>query len=186
MNNIIILEDFIDLEYSTFLENLLMGADFPVYMNSVTVQPYKLGTFKDKNTIEGIQFVHTFVNYGDHNNPYLQHVLPIHLKLCGHLKKDYNLFRCKINVNVPYPGFDGTQYYTPHMDLPESHTITAIYYINDSDGDTIFFDENHNIIQRITPKKGTLVYFRSNMYHAGQPPNISKVRGVLNFNLIPV
>jgi hypothetical protein len=68
-----------------------------------------------------------------------------------------------------------------HRDQEES-MLVAIYYINDSDGDTLIFDDEYNIVQRVQPKKGRLIYFENDVLHAGQVPTNTEFRGVINFN----
>ena len=58
---------------------------------------------------------------------------------------------------------------------------SLIYYINDSDGDTIFFNKKLKEIKRVTPKKNTAVLFDSNILHCGCNPIKSSMRGVINF-----
>ena len=56
-----------------------------------------------------------------------------------------------------------------------------LFYINDSDGDTFFFN-NKEIFKRITPKKNRLVIFDGNIKHAGTHPIKSEKRIVLNID----
>lgn len=49
-------------------------------------------------------------------------------------------------------------------------SYSVIYYVNDSSGDTHFFDEDLKLKKRITPKKGNGVIFNSSILHAGQYP----------------
>ena len=58
---------------------------------------------------------------------------------------------------------------------------TFLYYVNDSDGDTIFFNKNKKEIKRVKPKKGTGVLFKSNTLHAGSNPINSDKRMVINY-----
>jgi len=67
---------------------------------------------------------------------------------------------------------------SPHRDMEENEYVSGIYYVKDSDGDTVFFGDT---ITRITPKKGTLVIFPSNLLHASSNPQISQERIVINF-----
>ena len=52
---------------------------------------------------------------------------------------------------------------TPHM--------VALYYVNDADGDTFFFDRNREVINRVTPKKGRMVVFDGLTLHASSMPS---------------
>ena len=70
--------------------------------------------------------------------------------------------------------------------------MVMIYYVNDSDGDTIFFNEKHTgtidnskktISQRITPKKNKCIIFDGLQYHAGSTPKNSH-RMFININFI--
>jgi len=82
------------------------------------------------------------------------------------------------------------KYGIPHYDSETPNTKILIYYINDSDGDTVIFDEFFNgeinsekktISQRIAPKKARAVMFDSNRYHAASWPS-EVTRRVININ----
>ena len=84
----------------------------------------------------------------------------------------------------------------PHVDLldgdelPKLKLITGLYYINDSDGDTILYNEKYSkdlqhplsICKIITPKKGRMVFFSGDRMHSAGYPSLSKKRLVANFN----
>jgi hypothetical protein len=96
-----------------------------------------------------------------------------------------------ISVNFSTPtGFKTNKYGVPHYDRQELNTKILIYYINDSDGDTVIFDEFYNgeinsekktISQRITPKKSRAVMFDSNRYHSASWPS-ENTRRIININ----
>ena len=67
----------------------------------------------------------------------------------------------------------------PHVDMPDSHLV-CLYYINNSDGDTTFFN-GENEIKKISPKKGRIVLFDGSIKHSGGIPKNSP-RFVLNIN----
>jgi len=70
----------------------------------------------------------------------------------------------------------------PHVDIEESNYISCVYYVNNSSGDTIIFDDQKNIVKSVSPKKGTGVLFDSNMLHSGSyPKKENEPRFVMNF-----
>jgi len=69
----------------------------------------------------------------------------------------------------------------PHRDLPYPHLV-CLYYINDIDGDTLFFeDDKSTIFKKISPKKGRVVVFDGSIFHAPCIPTINP-RAVINYN----
>ena len=80
---------------------------------------------------------------------------------------------------------------TPHIDLEDQEHIVALYYVCDSDGDTIIYNErkdqgleakSYTIKQKVTPKQGRMVLFDGSLYHTAQQP-LNNVRCVVNYNL---
>jgi len=86
--------------------------------------------------------------------------------------------------------------YIPHID--NSNVWVLIYYVLDSDGDTLLFDqttsyfpqgsilpEDLNILSiktSITPQKGKAVLFWGNRIHVGKPPIENDYRILINHN----
>ena len=89
--------------------------------------------------------------------------------------------------------------YEPHIDMPkhEEH-VNMIFYIEDSDGDTIIYkekffpQEGQHVVpqqsktlteeQRISPKANRLVIFSGEHWHTGQSPKEHNRRVILNLN----
>lgn len=88
----------------------------------------------------------------------------------------YEFIRMKIGLLLP--GRD--QPNNRHIDFPFPHT-TAIYYVSDSDGDTVFYD-GCDIIHRCKPEKGKAVVFDGSIYHASSCPINYNRRFVINLN----
>lgn len=102
----------------------------------------------------------------------------------------------RIHFSIP-TGEVSLQYEVPHYDVffPEKvkKCKSIVYYINESDGDTVIFDEyvdvnnpfdfnKKTVMQRVSPKKGSAIMFDSNRYHCGSYPS-KNMRLVLNLIL---
>ena len=76
---------------------------------------------------------------------------------------------------------------TPHIDLDNRKHLVALYYVCDSDGDTVIYNErkeskSYTIKQKVTPKQGRMVLFDGSLYHTAEQP-LNNVRCIVNYNL---
>ena len=84
---------------------------------------------------------------------------------------------------------------TAHIDIYDDNEanidfIVALYYVIDSDGDTIIYNERvkdpegkYTIKSSVTPKQGRMVIFDGKLYHAARQPINSNTRCIVNYNL---
>ena len=106
-----------------------------------------------------------------------------------------NVIRTKVNMAFKQDENYKNKIQTPHSDQSDQgyEWITGIYYVNDSDGDTLIFNEeesdldekgnnNLTILEKISPKKGRLVLFNGKKIHVGSHPTEHTNRIVINFN----
>lgn len=104
-------------------------------------------------------------------------------------KDDLILHRIRYGINIR--SSDNQDYNTPHLDFPDdflNNHYTALYYVNDSDGDTVIFNETtrskkYTILKRITPEKGKLCIFDGKHFHASSRPKTNDYRIVITLNL---
>jgi hypothetical protein len=107
------------------------------------------------------------------------------------------LLRIRLRYTHKGTGHTSSKYAAPHVDfytgMPYS---TLVYYVDDSDGDTIIFDKVFNAgdeynpvisaqlpeLVRITPKKGSALFFNGHRFHAGNFPINYSSRIVINFD----
>lgn len=180
-----IVDDFLPSAYQNELEKVLLGVSFPWYLNLVTVYE-KNGILHNSTTKDGFQFTHGFIQEGDVYSDYypLVSTLPYHLLLKENIEIE-KVMRIKANLTTQEDGFLASNHHAVHVDYTLDNLITCIYYVNDSDGDTVFFtqDGKHEI-NRVSPKKGRLVCFDGSTPHAGRPPINKKHRCVINFNFL--
>ena len=88
--------------------------------------------------------------------------------------------RLFVDLPTPNPKLDTP----PHMDFKSPHWV-CLYYVNDSDGDTVFFKNDMKTeIKRVSPKKGRIAFFDGSILHAGTPSETNS-RAVVNFNFTP-
>jgi len=118
-------------------------------------------------------------------------------------KKLAKKYRIKINKTIPHHIDVNEEYRLLHIDQMEPH-VTIIYYINDSDGDTLIFNDKNNkhlkdikeytnndnflnpknfeLTKCLSPKKGRVVVFDGGTWHYGKYPTKGE-RNVININL---
>jgi hypothetical protein len=189
-----IYDDIIPVEQQIFIEESMTDTAFPWFLTKHgTVQenateylncyiPEELRT--GYTVKEYVQFIHMFYTLQRetcspaHNTI----TLPIFekLKIAANLKFT-QLLRVKANFQTQC-NFSKEEFVNmPHIDSFIDHKV-ALYYVNDSDGDTVFFKEDGTIIQSVSPKRGRFVVFDGTQYHAGRHPKNSDMRIVINFN----
>ena len=98
-----------------------------------------------------------------------------------------DVFRIKLNLLVQH---NNPPTNPAHTDNTRSDVKTLLYYIDDSDGDTVlynqFFGDSFPLTEykRVIPKQGRLVLFNATQWHASTNPTNNKVRSIININFI--
>lgn len=71
-----------------------------------------------------------------------------------------------------------------HTDMDDKN-ITAIFYVNTSDGNTLLYDrEGKNLLKEIEPVENRLLIFDGNLLHTGHSPSKHKCRVLINMNFM--
>ena len=188
-----VFDDIIDSELQDKIENMLMSFECPWYYHPSTVtsfdleqnvKKYKIPYKIVENMVDTHMFVHTIVRDGEIKSPVLG---PVCAKILKQFVKKTNIstdniYRLKANLQVRDTSIEENKYNAIHIDNDEPHWV-VIYYVNNSDGDTLLFDKNFQIIKKVSPKKGRILLFRGDILHASRGPRKSLNRCVLNINL---
>ena len=192
-NKVLVFDDIIDLEYQEKIKNVLIGEEtfndyyFPWYFTQdVTNQ-------KDKNSQKRSALTHQYViseddtdTVGTIDSVFHDLFIPLLNKACNKVdKQNISIIKGRSFLQLPI-NYKGKKEDTPHIDIIDSHFV-MLYYVCDSDGDTIIYNEqkksdNYTVQKRITPKQGRVVLFDGNFYHTAEQPT-DNVRCVVNYDL---
>jgi len=171
------------------------------YLTSVVDSPYQ-GWFFQKNIASNISgdisdygfnfWIWDNSRGGLMNTPLSQSLFPLLCQIKD-LVNCENILRSRLDMTVYLPQ---KKRHIIHIDLPQPN-ITTIYYFNDSDGDTIIYNEKSDyknmvvtgedaskftVKRTISPQKNRLVVFDGNYFHTGNSPTQHSNRILLNSN----
>ena len=192
-NEIYVFDDFIDIEYQEDIKKILLGEFeyegelFPwSYIEDVTASG-------DHDSQHRPALAHQYVEYVDGESVGRKLTIFHHLfldmlkKVCRKMViRNINVLQGRSFLQLPLNLKDRTVD-TPHIDIYDKRHIVALYYVCDSDGDTIIYNEReqlgtYTIKQKVTPKQGRMVLFDGSLYHTAEQP-LNNVRCVVNYNL---
>ena len=189
INEIKVIDNVIPKSYQDILENTLIknNGSFPWYfMNNLTKSNF------DSNDIYG--FIHVYNNFRtNYSSEYFNLLLPFMHQACE--KIDFNIQKIYLGRSFLTLPALMQQNSLWHTDLEDIDHLVFLYYVNDSDGDTLFSNltnkeitaseiknKDVEVIKNISPKKGRGVFFNGNIYHASTNPT-NGPRCVINFDL---
>ena len=191
---IVVIDDIIDLEYQEGIKGILLGDDyfkgrpFPwFYTEDVTGAG-------DKDSQHRAALGHEYVYLEDNGDvkvishfhnmflPMLKEVI----RRVGVKQEDAAILQGRSFLQLP-SNIQREDVDTPHIDIFDRKHLVALYYVCDSDGDTIIYNERvesetYTIKRRVTPKQGRVVIFDGTLYHTAEQP-LHSTRCVVNYNL---
>jgi hypothetical protein len=182
---------FLDTTKVIDVESIMLGANFPwIYSNRIidpTVSNHKILNVDEYN---GFQFTHVFYHGGRPQSDYYELALSVFYEFCNrHKIEPRAILRAKANLTTQDIRGNGIM---PHVDHPFDHNV-FLYYVNDSDGDTILFKEKFQTVgeeveltvdQFVPPVAGRAINFDGRTYHAPTIPQRSRARAVINITYI--
>jgi len=195
----IIIDDFLPEIYVESIYKL-MGGDqitwsFSKYSTSADPDGLEKLYYTDEPVKEHIQFRHIFIDENKIKSPHLQYIAPLIASYENVMGKIKYTQRIKANLLMPQ---DGVKLQRPHIDDTGVDAFnsngyvgnrkTLLYYVNNSDGDTLIYNEKYEgkpvgLVtkqQSISPVKGRAIIFDSNQIHSGHIPTDKKYRLVIN------
>jgi hypothetical protein len=186
-----VIDNFIPLSHQEEIKTVLLASQFPwFYVGDVTDHT----NTSSKNKSPALSSL--LRNNSTTTNNYYTYFLPLaHL---GASLVDYkfnDVIKCRTFLQFPLSNVSPTD--PLHIDSTIDHLV-VLYYVVDSDGDTIIVDkklgideqpandlnfEDFTILQKVTPKQGRAVIFDGRYYHTAEQPR-ENIRCVINFNVI--
>jgi len=117
-------------------------------------------------------------------NPATSLIMPLVFQIQDLIGCSNARIRCRADMTMYNP--NGIVHH-PHVDFEHPH-MASIYYVNDSDGDTILFNEQGDQqglgtfteMARIKPKANRLLVFQGSHLHTGHSPKEHPNRIIIN------
>lgn len=194
-DEILVVENVVPLEYQNKIINTSMSSNFPWYLMD------KLGRdYVDPNITDDTIFYHVA-----HNGLPLTEFSDFFMEILNSFAETTGISiktvgRIRLRYTHSSANHSAKKYSPPHVDFTDAGTYyTLIYYVDDSDGDTVVFDkifdpkrEKYEYvltkelkeIARVSPKKGSCLFFNGHRYHSGNWPINNNSRIVVNFNFV--
>jgi len=92
-----------------------------------------------------------------------------------------SFYMTRVRIILDFPQKTNEKYGLVHYD--SKGQLVILYYVTDAEGDTVFYDENGDVMQTVSPKAGRVVLFDSSLKHsAGFSKN--EHRCVINYNIL--
>lgn len=179
------IDNVIDKEYQEEIYRVLTDVKFPWhFLEDATHE-------KANSSVNSTpSFVNLIYHPNNETNPYQEFFMPLLEQLLE--KSGYTLtkllrIRAGFLLNTKYvlPS-QPYKYNTPHQDYTQEH-FTAVYYVNDTDGDTVVFHEiaptdNFHPMHKSSPKQGKALMFNGWHFHSSTCPKMFTKRIAITLN----
>lgn len=185
----IVIDDVVDKQVQDAIEKAVFGSAtqwvFARSMFQDTANPEA-----DEHQKNSLLFFTSFVTELDAQRLYTHPIVEACKKLNTSLD---SIFHIRMLLQLPVVLEQNKIHGVPHVDTPRSAPYNVgVYYVNDTDGDTYIFKQTSaspvNVLQdkfttahTVAPKKGRLIIFNSDTYHAVGKPK-KDIRAVINYH----
>lgn len=178
----------VDKEYQNKIYDYLTDISFPWhFMEDATTE--KINTIQGSTPAFG-----NLLFYPGQENPHLEFFKP----LIAAIERESNmtitnLMRVRagflLNTKYAIPSMP-YKYNTPHRDYDQEHYV-AVYYVNETDGDTVIFHETERAekyypMHKCSPEPGKVLLFNGWHYHSSTCPKMFTKRIAININFTAI
>ena len=188
-----IIDDFVPVGYQERIKDILLGPYTPwIFLHDATT-----GSTGQADQVNRPALLHVIKKGSNIETPLYSSLVPMLQRACSMTGRTFGQVaetRSILQLPLSEKCYDG-QPDTPHVDRSAPHFV-ILYYVVDSDGDTIIYDKRHErgqptllkntdypILHKITPKQGRAVVFDGNLFHTAEQPT-SQRRCILNTNIM--
>ena len=184
-DKISVFDDIIDKEYQKKIQQILFNKAQWQFIADVT---------NLHNTQQRPGFFHHFVQNKNEVSKINQDLLPMIIASARKIGfKHTDILQGRSFLQLPL-NLKNNNIDAPHVDADIDHLV-VLYYVNDSDGDTVIYENTFNGYdnvphfndlkekQRVTPKAGRVVIFNGKHWHTSNQPE-HNVRCIINYNLV--
>ena len=183
-------DDFLPEGIVEEIQDTLLNSDAGWFLGKQLLsKDYKFKTNIDP--YNGSQFNHLFFSDSKVHSPHWDMGYKLISQFCDkHNITLMAVMRCKSNLTFPDSSIDQSKTETPHVDHMWNH-FTLLYYVNDSDGETILYNQKFDgqkevvltELARVSPKAGRAVLFDGLLYHSPTVPS-KNYRAVINYTFL--
>jgi hypothetical protein len=200
-DQIIIFDELIPKQLQESIKLTIDGDQaFPWYMVKKIGHSRLNVEYQNPKTVDGSGFYHSVVDDGEVISKYYDYFKQLMFFFTDKTGIEVDkLIRIRLRLTNQQKGHTHETYGPVHVDFTKYAFpyYTLLYYVEDSDGDTILFDNVWNgdkssydpgkikdpkIAYRQTPKQGCGLVFNGHRYHAGNYPIDFQTRIVINFD----
>ena len=192
---ITVIDDFIDIDYQEKIKRELIGgfdsnknyhdSDFPwFYIEDVTAAG-------DSDSQHRPGLGHQYVEFDDVSpgivvSEHHELMVPM-LRKVGFTVGIRDVKVLQGRSFLQFPVKERGEIDLPHIDICNKIHIVGLYYVMDSDGDTVIYNERkesetYTIKERVSPKQGRMVIFDGGLFHAAEQP-LNSTRCIVNYNI---
>jgi len=190
-----VFDNIIPIEQQEIIKNTLFAYTFRWgFIDNVTG-----GGSRDERPAFG----HTFIRDGviKTHEDYIKMLNPLWTNCMEKIKEktntvgNYSIVKSRTFLQLPLRNVRGGEYDAHHIDLAAEH-FALLYYVCDSDGDTVIFEnmyskdntkapELHELREkkRVTPQQGRVVIFDGYYWHTATQPS-KGIRCVINTDVV--
>ena len=186
-SEIIVIDNIIDPDYQEQIKSILLGDinykdyEFPWYYTKDVTKS------DSQDSQKRPAFTHGYVKLSGIVISEFHDIFLNLIKVCCHRLQmtTVDVIQGRSFLQLPLTTKKG-KVDTPHIDTDDKHFV-MLYYVVDSDGDTIIYNEKveseeYTIKKSVTPKQGRVVLFDGGLYHTAEQPT-KDTRCVVNYNL---